>query len=278
VFAAAPASADKHPQGHILPAGTPYAAEVSFTIKHQIDIHIDYYYETFGVCSDGSSSTYRFSADYSFDWSVKYPQVTVPVATPEDLGKAYKKLHVKPTPTSTGTGGLAGGSYTISGSESSDPDADACDAVPFMQSGTFSSSTPPSFYQHEYKDGEYLFFLKYGEAVAAPATFATPQDIFDVRGVLDFDLNTAADLNPGMVNRKIDQTPSLADNIEAYKPLIHKPTLSFDQHSTSQGLDCGTSNIGVSAVTCSLSRSGSVRTVVHRYKDGIYRTKRDYRR
>jgi hypothetical protein len=100
--------------GGVVPKGTPYAAEVITRVTGQESVEVDYRQTVKNVC-EAKSSKSSYDEHFTFTWDATYPQVTVPVATYQQLGAAYKRLHVQPTPTADGTGGLDHGSWGVYG-------------------------------------------------------------------------------------------------------------------------------------------------------------------
>lgn len=63
----------------------------------------------------GDSQPYQSTQSLDVRARVTFRQVTIPLLTKAELGKAYKRLHVKPTATSTGPAKAAGGAFRASG-------------------------------------------------------------------------------------------------------------------------------------------------------------------
>ena len=109
--AAAPAQAMK---AKIVPKGTAYAAEVKMTVEGTVNVEKHTRLETYRRCQSGASAKYKQDVVIGGSWTAKYNQVTVPIKNEQDLGRAFKKLHVPVTPTSPGKAGFLG-SFAIGG-------------------------------------------------------------------------------------------------------------------------------------------------------------------
>ena len=176
---AAPTAIAKR-NSHVLPAGTPYAAETRAKVLGTVDLTYSDDSVTYNVC-ETESSEYKINGSYGITWAGTYPHVTVPVADGRELGRAAKRLHVQAQPTSNGTGGLLEGTYSITGSE---PPTTAgnqgvggsdCTSVPFSGSGDFRGLGTPTFLRGDYKDPiagtRHLFTFEMPAVEPSPSTY-----------------------------------------------------------------------------------------------------------
>ncbi len=255
VAAASPASAAASGGHRVLPKGTPYAAEVIATIigeSHLVFTSTETYFD---IC-ETESKVEDESNDYDLYWTARYPQVTVPVADEKQLGRAYKKLHVRVQPTSDGSGGLRKGIFHITGHY---PPTDAgnqgvggsdCASQAYDTFGSFTAATHPTFSDLTYRDGvedvfdvpRQVFDFQLGTVDAAsPATYTLPNG---AQGDPVAELRlaaTSAQGAPPLLN-----VPPGVDNVPAdftsaqLKPLVEKPSVTFYRR-TDGSSDCGTS-------------------------------------
>lgn len=144
VAGALPASANSDLRSGLVPAGTPYAAEALAQITGYSELSVHYSGTTRNVC-EAKSASYRYTEVMSATWLASYPQVTVPVATYQQLGAAYPRLHVDPTPTSPGTGGIVDAGWAVKGqapTESTGTAKTDCATQPFNHEGTYRPTAP----------------------------------------------------------------------------------------------------------------------------------------
>src|SRR5207302_557448 len=135
--------------GRTVPAGTPYAAEVRLVIDGEAHLAAAYSHTEYNVCDSQSQKDSQMDS-FGLKLKVVYPQVTIPVAGPKELGRAYGKLHVKPTPTAPGRAIASRGGYAIFGEG---PSANTtCDSVEFNNDGQLSAHRP-SFIQGSIEQG-----------------------------------------------------------------------------------------------------------------------------
>jgi hypothetical protein len=260
----------------VVPKGTPYAAEVNLRVTASLDYSVD---ESGGIraaCGGGTGDlTSTEAGRWSEDWDVRYPHITVPLATREDLGKAYHRLHVQVTPTSDGTGGLSG-SYSISGRGMPESEFN-CDLQDYGGAGALTSNGDPTFEQKPQADGTDNFILDFapGGLFGDPESYddfnGDPRDPADELGqyqIRAHDLNPDTDVTSGTGINFSDDLDS------AFKTLVHHPDLVKTLFDTAVGLDCGTYDDGTAYNSCSYSQTGSAAYAMHRLF--LYRTKRAY--
>ena len=97
-----------------IPAGTPYAAEVRIVLHINDIAQVSYVGDVADQCS-GASQSYQRTQSVAVRALVTFRQVTIPLLTKAQLGKAYRRLHVRPTATSAGPATRAGGNFRASG-------------------------------------------------------------------------------------------------------------------------------------------------------------------
>lgn len=268
-----------------LPKGTPYAAEVKATITGTVKATESSTFRTESVC-EAEPQVGTDQRIVNLTWKVTFPQITVPVATAKDLGKAFKRLHVKVTPTADGDGGLTGGSLQVSGTGPSN--GNTCDQVNYGAVATLrgQESDPFLFEKVVDVDGDgnqakrSLFGFQLGSlGSASPATLERPipGDSDTVR-VVDSLLGRLPEASNNFLNNPPPEWDQLTLDVptEYFKPLVHRPSVTFpltDAGTT----DCGSAtDPGVSAYRCSLARSLNYTIKLERRT--LYKTVRAYPR
>jgi hypothetical protein len=278
-----PASAAAGSHG-VLPKGTPYAAEVIATIGGESHIVRAVTATTFNVC-EAESQIADGEDEYDFRWKARYPQVTVPVASAEQLGRAYKRLHVRVQPTSDGRGGLTEGTFHFSGHSPPTNEGNQgaggsdCAKQPFDASGTFTA-THPTFADLTYKAFEgprRLFDFDLGSIdSAAPAAFTLPDGSqADPLANLSEDAE-AVPTTPAVLNvpPEYDSVPASFD-ISKLMRLAHSPSITIYRR-TSGSHDCGTPADDFGELKCGVEWNYQFRVKLTRRF--LYRTKADYAR
>jgi hypothetical protein len=96
-----------------IPAGTPYAAEVRIVLTTRTTAAVTNTSTVTDDCGASQPSTGTQSIDMRA--RVTFRQVTIPLLTKAELGKAYKRLHVRPTATSAGPATGFNGKFLASG-------------------------------------------------------------------------------------------------------------------------------------------------------------------
>jgi hypothetical protein len=257
--------------------GTPYAAEVTMTADQTIDASVTDNTTFEGDCNAGDhydTAVQSLSGTWSWNWHVIYPHVTVPVASRAELGAAYKKLHVQPTPTSDGSGGITDGSYAVSGSGTADP-ANSCEVKPFQGSGTIASVGRPTFFQQDEANAS-VFQLVYADDInGSPLTYQdeTGQSHDAMNDLVDY--WDAANPDSSQFAESLYQGISLED-VGAFDELVHNSDAVLKGNGGRQGQDCGTSDDGTVARSCSFDDGFTWSIDFHKIR--LYKTKRNYRR
>lgn len=272
-------------RGHgVLPRGTPYAAEVIATIGGESHLTSSVTATTFNVC-EAEPQVSDHEDDYDFRWQARYPQVTVPVADAEQLGAAYKKLHVRVQPTADGTGGLTEGTFHFSGHSPPTNEGNQgvggsdCAKQPFAAAGAFTA-THPTFADLTYKAFEgprQAFDFDLGSIdSAAPASFTMPDGSqADPLSVLDQDAE-AVPATPAVLNipPEYDNVPASFD-IAQLRKLAHSPSVTIYSR-TSGSHDCSTPTDDFGALQCKVEWNYQFRIKLTRRF--LYRTKAAYAR
>ena len=127
--------------GRFLPAGTPYAAEVRANITGTVHFEEHDHVDTHSVCDAGVDQIVNENETYDLRWGVSFNQVTVPIATAAELGRAARRLHLRATPTSNGINRGSTGTWSVSGTGPTT--SDGCDSVPYSASGTLAFEGRP---------------------------------------------------------------------------------------------------------------------------------------
>lgn len=268
----------------VLPKGTPYAAEVIATIGGESHLTSSVTATTFNVC-EAESQVSDHEDDYDFRWQARYPQVTVPVADAERLGRAYKRLHVRVRPTADGRGGLAEGTFHFSGHSPPTNEGNQgaggsdCARQPFESSGTFTA-THPTFADLTYKAFEgprQAFDFDLGSIdTAAPASFTMPDGSqADPLSNLDQAAEAVPRL-PAVLNipAEYDNVPASFD-ISKLMKLAHSPSVTIYSR-TSGSHDCSVPADDFGALQCKVEWNYQFRIKLTRRF--LYRTKADYAR
>ncbi|MGH2876543.1 MAG: hypothetical protein ACRDNS_18840 [Trebonia sp.] len=275
-------------RGHTVPKGTPYAAEVIATITGTSHLTYQDNYTLFLVCEEQSAVT-DTQQTFDFKWSVRYPQVTVPVATRAQLGRAWKRLHVRPQPTAKGTSGAERASYEITGD--APPTADGnqgaggsdCTDQAYSGSGLFVAGRPIfgdlTFEQVEGPRQVFVFDL--GDVFdAQPVSYTMPDGS---EGDPIVDLQNVVDHVPIKGMRMLGDTQAPGYNtvpavfpIDVLTGLVHRPRIALPAINRSDSRDCGTPSNGVSLDVCTVTWAFHYNvTLTRRF---LYRTKRAYAR
>jgi hypothetical protein len=268
----------------MLPKHTPYAAEVQALVSGHTSIDYSDTDTTFKVC-EGDSATTSKHAVFDFDWSARYPQVTVPIADARELGKAATKLHVRQQPTAKGKGGMKSGTYTISGEApptSGNAQASGgsdCTEVPYSTNGSWIGS-PPFFEERSLHDafGSKVFYFVLSEIFdATPNDYAMPDgtpmkavdDLRRIEGMLP-DEADVLEAHPTYNSVPVDFP------IDKLKTLAHSATLAIPTINWKGSRDCSSGESDVDNDTCTLSWDGFFTVTLK--KRFPYYTKRAYPR
>lgn len=268
--------------GGVIPKGTPYAAEVRMQVTGQAIAEEVQTLTTYNVC-EAEPQTVHNDFKATLNWKATYNQVTVPVMTPQELGAAAKRLFVKVTPTSNGTGGLASGSYDANGTTPSDPNS--CDAVNYTSSGTYADGgSVPTFEDNGDLNGLPRLFFDVG----APGA-ATPGDFMDatgddydpaqIEGTIFSTIPSAAD-DPTGLNGAADVADFGADFDAAELRQLAEPhpgPVELTPITRNGMVDCGSEqDPDVSSLTCTITYTFAYRVTMTRHS--LYRTQRAYSR
>ena len=225
-------------------------------------------------------------SDFVLRWRVTYPQVTIPVAGAPELGAAFKRLHVPVTPTSNGTGGLQGSTYSISGMAPSQNGL--CDSVPFDTAGSLQGDgSKPSIQEINSPLPEGATRTLVGLSLGDLGS-ASPAKLDNYHGGHTDDVLTQANLafmavpapaGDGLGLKNPEPSWNLLTLDEPYttfRPLLRQSSVAFNLPAQGSK-DCGTTtDPGVSSSTCALSYTIGYRVILH--KRMLYRTRRAYRR
>ena len=259
-----------------LPKGTPYAAEVIATVQGESHITWAETSTRFDVCETESAIS-EHQDDYDFNWRARYPQVTVPVADKSELGRAFKRLHVRVQPTARGRGGLTSGEYfskraaPVTSDGNQGAGGSDCAKQSEEESGTFGA-TRPTFADLTYNALEgrrRLFEFQLGTIDTATHSGSSP----DPRA----ELEAAASLIPPPT--AILGVPPEYNSVPAefrltnLKRLLRKPSITVYRR-TSQTRDCGGTADELGEETCSVEWNYQFRIKLTRRF--FYRTKRSY--
>ena len=274
-------------KGKTLPKGTPYAAEVSAEITGTVKMSQDFDNVTQNVCEDKPDHVAEHE-QFLLNWKARYPHITVPVAGKAQLGKAYARLHVPVTPTSSGTGGLAGGGYEIDGTA---PTTDqTCDQVRFTGSGKMETAPfDPLVNERNVlvddmaggaKPRTIFGFLLGTVDSARPATVTKPRGAGESDDVATAFRGLEDTLPPPAVDTYNNPPPtynSLALDLpfERFRPLLKHATLTVPIADAGT-IDCGRSDPGISTSTCTDKYDYAYTVVLHR--KFLYKTVRAYPR
>lgn len=279
LLAAAPAGAKT------VPKGTPYAAEVTAEVTGTVTITRDQDGRTENVCEAEPQLASRHDS-YTLNWKARFPHVTVPVAGSKELGKAFKRLHVPVQPTSDGTGGLAGGGYSIGGSA---PTAgDKCDAHRYEASGRLTGAPlPPGVGERNVTvvdDGTKVkrtlvgFYLGTVDA-ADPAKIpdGDPNTSDEVSTLFSSTLGALPDAPGDLLNNLPPRANGLTLDVSyaEFRPLLHRSSVSIDVADAGT-TDCGRVDPGIATLVCSTRRD--IRYTVKLEKKKLYETVRAYPR
>lgn len=266
--------------------GTPYAAETIATITGTSQLHLQSTATTFDVCEAQSAVT-DTNDTYTFDWSARYPQVTVPVATEAQLGAAYNRLRVPVEPTAHGTGGLTHGTFDIQGDEPPTDEGNQgaggsdCTKQSYASSGAFTASGP-IFVDQTYKDvfgSRQLFVFDLGDVSGSnPSTYALPDGTDSDPSA---DLQSDLEYVPTAQLKLVGLTPGDYNTVPANFPL---DTLIRLAHSRSVEIpvnfsntsDCSTPATDSNAFQCTVTWNYHFQVKLTRRF--LYRTRRSYRK
>ena len=272
--------------GQRLPKGTPYAAEVIATITGTAHLEYQESLETFNVCEAESAKSDREEA-FDFEWKARYPQVTVPVAGLDTLGKAGSFLTVPVQPTSRGTGGLKSSKFDIEGHSplTSEGNQGAggsdCQLGAYSARGHFAGSRP-SFsvvQKSDHLGARRLFVFNLGQiARSVPAT-VTAADGSVGKPVAELD--NAAGLLP---SNEQDVLHSLVDYhavagdfpLGKLEPLVHSAKVTLPPERWTGRRDCGVPPDETGSDECSVKWKFDYRVKLTRRF--LYRTKHSYRK
>lgn len=279
---AATARGRAHTGHRLLPAGTPYAAEVYAKITGSVSVVRTEDSTTYRVCQ-GDPSNAHYSGSFNLTWATTYPQVTVPVADQRELGAAAMRLHVDVQPTSNGTGGLLDSSYSIEGfgppTVGSTQPSD-CAKKSYSQDGSFKAQGRPTFGRTDvrklFNDPQHVFFF------AMPMVRATPAQYFDSQGTpiqVDEDRSDATGAVPQPQNVIVTRPAWDAVfgdfGINTLKQLVHKGQIVVHPKYAGDA-DCGSHSSDAGVYTCKVKWSYVWEVkLVRRF---LYRTRRAYRR
>jgi hypothetical protein len=279
----------------VVPKGTPYAAEVTTKISGWSYFTVTRKETIKSVC-EAQSAVFTSEEKLNFTWDASYPQVTVPVATYQQLGKAYARLHVDPTPTADGTGGLSSGNWIVNGQAPKEAGGAAktdCSAQKYSAEGLFKTKSPKATVQTQLSSvGDLgdpgpadvvvsLFDLSGASMYATPASWTDPSGATtDVMDELD-------DVSGHVPQPEVHQVHDdglvswdalvLANAPQAYAPLISANVVTIGPLTDSGTVSCGKSHPnGTTESTCSLHYA--VEYFVKLYKHFLYVTQRAYPR
>jgi hypothetical protein len=275
----------------VVPKGTPYAAEVRITINGTAKLSQDITDNGYSDCSyDGGPSTTVDNEHYELNWKATFPHVTVPVATKEELGRAYRRLHVEPKPTADGTGGLTGGSFNVSGRVPYQDQA-GCPGTPYSSGGSIADPDRPYASQdvvHIHKtDVDALgFFLSGGAMRATPESYEVPdgyggtqtQDVLTGLGSVESQVPpNPADTDGDLVEKHpiADwNAVALSKRVGFYHGLVHEQSLPASG-SYKGNLDCG-SVTDFGKTTCQVLWDYEYDMTLHLI--ALHKTRNDYPR
>lgn len=264
-----------------VPAGTPYAAEVKLVIEGEAHLAAAYSHTEDNVCDTQSQKDSQMDS-FGLKLKVVYPQVTVPVAGPKELGRAYGKLHVKPTPTAPGRAIASRGAYSIFGDGPSSNDT--CDSVEFNNNGDLSAHRP-TFIQGSIDQGRDDGF----DFLLAPELSADPADWASSFGGRTIDVMNQEQVDENLVpaDRKLAESSpgaalagmadiQLLDDVEAFRPLLTSPQHAIQAYAKYSGeKDCAQpGEPGVETSTCTVDWDWGYDITFHLLH--VYKTRRAY--
>jgi hypothetical protein len=125
-----------------VPKGTPYAVEVKLRMDFTARADVAFSYQTSDECS-GDTRDVGETENTTVASNVTFPHITLPIATKQDLGAAYRRLHVKPTATATGTGAVTDGHFNAT---SDGPWGENCTEVRYETDNDLNSSSTKGFF------------------------------------------------------------------------------------------------------------------------------------
>ena len=271
---------------HRLPKGTPYAAEVIATIVGTAHLEYKEKWETFDVCETESEKS-DVAQTFDFRWNARYPQVTVPVAGLDTLGKAASFLTVPVQPTSRGTGGLKRSKFEIEGHDPLTAEGNQGAGGSDCQQGSYSAtghfvSSRPSFSVAQKSDNlgaRRLFVFNLGQIARSVPTTVTAADGSVGRPVTELD--NAVGLLP---SNQQDVLHSLVDHhtvagdfpLGKLEPLVHSAKVTLPEERWAGTRDCGVPPDEAGSDECSVKWKFDYRVKLTRRF--LYRTKHSYRK
>jgi hypothetical protein len=278
--------------GRYLPKGTPYAAEVRAVIDGQFEMDETYKGDTFQPdCPTGGPFGPHIvngeTTKATIHWKLAFNQVTVPVATENELGKAFKKLGVKSQPTSNGVDRGSTGHIHIQGYHPPETDA-ALSCGKYNYSGDAKPVLigKPRFFELPDKNANTSTFF-FGTPTVIDFTPSTYTDTPDDRPFIeDFSALTGHIPNPdeaggGPMAISFDSVPALFD-IQQLKKLrssgsVRIPTRhrSGHLHYCEDHIDNNPNDDG-NTFTCKSNFDITYKITLK--KHFLYRSKHAYRR
>ena len=271
----------------MLPKGTPYGAEVIATITGDANLHHTEDATTYNVCEEEAAKSDQ-DAKFDFQWKVRYPQVTVPVATGAQLGKAIKRLSLKSQPTSKGTGGLWNSSYAIKGHDpltsggNQGAGGSDCQLAPYSGGGGFHG-TRPSFYALKSsvaaKNGLFIFNLGLIDQADPPSyqDGETSRDPITDLGVAEALMPSGGSLSAASLHKLVTYNSLAADfKISELKKLVNSKSVTLPPIKWAGTNNCSEGDDGTIAETCSVDWNYTYH--VKLTKRFLYKTKKAYRK
>jgi hypothetical protein len=273
----------------VVPKGTPYAAEVKLVVEGDVHLADHHAMVENGICSGGANTpTFNDYASFGFAYKITYPQVTIPVAGRKELGKAYRRLHVRPTPTAKGkvNSWTAGDQFSGNGPSQ----ADLCQSVNYDNPAGTLTGGQPSFAQVvQNRNGQKVdeWTLQ-----VAPNLRADPPLWYQADGSEEDALNSFQ-----LAQGYVPQDPTfdhsdpgvsplealyvaLIDDPEAFRPLIHNPhhAMQTSGHYAGDTACEGEPDINDASGSSTCSVTWDYRDDVTIISHFLYRTKRAYRK
>jgi hypothetical protein len=222
----------------------------------------------------GASQPYKSAQSISLGAVVTFRQVTIPLLTKGELGKAYKRLHVRPTPTSAGPATNFSGDFHASGTG---PYGMNCAAKSF-DTGTLTINTNPyrgSLGQAQLRGFDDLFLHGIDQAAwvfPTPTYTDNNEDTLSVQEQANTVLVQvpAEEAAVGATSVAFDGI-TIGDHPKQFKALLDRKTLTVKDgyYAPFGGADCQPAEPG-----CSVSWAFNPHAVLTRLH--VYKTKRDY--
>lgn len=274
----------------VVPEGTPYAAEVKMTVKGTVNVEEHRTFEQFHFCQSGADARYKKDVVIGGSWTAKYNQVTVPIKNEQDLGRAFKRLHVPITPTSPGKSGFLG-SFAIGGygpPTASDGGDSDCAQQDYFTQGTLGTDSPikAMFIDQPHKfHGLTLPFATFLLGVPGPPSPATWTDSMGGQSSTDREIGNVItdvpdqelELENNGHNDVVDFGGFQSDfDLEILRHLEDQKVVQIPDLVRSGEKDCGSDSDELHTQSCTIKWSFKFTPVLTRHF--LYKTKRDYRR